>query len=84
MSSLAQGVTPARTPQGEGTTYHRRLIDQHRFITPEDSAEVVHRKIRAFWCPPYDGAAIEIDGEEFTLVNREVLRQLAEAKRKGD
>jgi methionyl-tRNA formyltransferase len=81
MGRLAQGVPLPRAPQGEGTTYHRRLIDQHRFIAPQDSAEVVHRKIRAFWCPPYDGAAVEIDGEEFTLVNREVLRQLAAAAR---
>lgn len=40
----------------------------------KDSAEQVHRKIRAFFFPPYHGAKITIDGEDFTLLDEEMLR----------
>jgi methionyl-tRNA formyltransferase len=72
VTSLKANEPLERVPQGEGTTYHRRLIETHRFIEPGDSAELVHRKIRAFWCPPY--------GEEFTLVDRHILGQLARTR----
>ena len=38
--------------------------------------EDIPRKIRAFWFPPYDGAYIEVAGEKFTLVNRQILEGL--------
>jgi methionyl-tRNA formyltransferase len=37
----------------------------------------VSRKVRAFWFPPYDGAYVEVGGEKFTLVNRQILEGLA-------
>ena len=37
----------------------------------------VEKKIRAFWFPPYDGAYVEIDGQKYTLINRQLLEEVA-------
>lgn len=42
----------------------------------KDSLEVINRKIRAFFYPPYDGAIIKWKGQTFTLINREILQQI--------
>jgi len=41
-----------------------------------DSIEMIDRKIRAFWFPPYDGANITVDGKRYTLVDEEILKTL--------
>lgn len=41
------------------------------------SADDVDKKIRTFWCPPHDGAYVEMNGERFTLVNNDILSSLA-------
>ena len=63
-------------PQDRGRYISRSEFEEIRAIRPNDSAEEIHRKIRAFWYPPYPGAAIELDGEEFTLVDREILHRV--------
>ena len=35
------------------------------------------KKIRAFWFPPYDGAYVEINGQKYTLINRQLLEEIA-------
>ena len=58
-----------------GGRYVSRVeMEAMKRIEPGDNLE---RKIRAFWFPPYDGAYIEIDGNKYTLVNRQVLDSLA-------
>ncbi|WP_457650546.1 formyltransferase family protein [Profundibacter sp.] len=42
------------------------------------STDDVDRKVRAFWFPPYDGAYIEIQGQKFSLVNRQILEELSD------
>jgi methionyl-tRNA formyltransferase len=37
--------------------------------------DVIDRKIRAFWFPPYDGAFIQMAGKEYTLVHDKILKQ---------
>ena len=37
----------------------------------------VEKKIRAFWFPPYDGAYVEIKGQKYTLINRQLLEEIA-------
>lgn len=44
----------------------------------KDSPEEIHKKIRAFFYPPYHGATVSIKGEKFTLVNESTLRYLAD------
>jgi len=37
----------------------------------------VDRKIRAFWYPPYNGAFIEFNNKKYTLINQEILDDIA-------
>ena len=53
-------------------------LESLKAIDPgKDSLEETHRKIRAFFYPPYHGATIKIKGEKFTLVDEDTLRYLA-------
>ncbi len=65
-----------RVPQGRGRYISREDFERLRRVRQEDSLEEVKRKIRAFWYPPYMGACVEIGGEEFTLVSREILEEI--------
>jgi len=66
-----------RIPQGKGRYISKQDFEQLRKIQPSDSLEEINRKIRAFWCPPYGGASIEIQGKEFTLINEKLLREIS-------
>ena len=59
----------------------RRDFEGLRRIKPSDLPDEIDRKIRAFWCPPYNGAYIELQGKEFTLVNDEVLKEIGKRYR---
>lgn len=55
-------------PQPSGGRYYSRAdFETAKKISMTDSADDVLRKIHAFWCPPYEGAYIEIDGTRFQL-----------------
>ena len=74
ISGMLAGQVLPRTPQGEGRYISKEDFERVRRITAEDTPEQAARKIRAFWYPPQQGAFIEIDGKEFTLVSEELLR----------
>ena len=40
--------------------------------------EDIDLKIRAFWFPPYDGAYIELNGQKYTLTNKDILNTLVD------
>jgi len=61
-------------PNTGGLYVSRSEMESMKKIIDGDN---VSRKVRAFWFPPYDGAYIEIGGEKFTLVNRQILEGLA-------
>ena len=73
---LRDGSLP-RVLQGPGRYYTRDQMESAKRILPDDPPELVERKIRAFWYPPYDGAYIERDGRKYTLVSATILRGLA-------
>lgn len=54
----------------------KQLEELKRIDPKKDSLNDIHKKIRAFFFPPYHGAFIEIKGEKFTLINEETLSQL--------
>lgn len=62
----------------KGVYVSKRELEDLKKITPKDSLEIIRRKIRAFWFPPFDGLKINIKGEDFTLINRELLKQIAD------
>ena len=37
----------------------------------------IEKKIRRLWFPPYDGAYVEINGQKYTLINRQLLEEIA-------
>ncbi len=63
------------SPNIGGRYLSRAELEGLKKIDPAD--DDIERKIRAFWFPPYDGAYIEIDGQPYTLVNRQILHDLA-------
>ncbi|MBI5456404.1 hypothetical protein HY969_01560 [Candidatus Kaiserbacteria bacterium] len=66
-----------KTKQNRGGLYlTAEGLESMKRILPSDSAKDIHRKIRAFFFPPYRGATIEIKGETFTLVDDEMLSEL--------
>ena len=58
---------------GSGRYYSRKLFEETKRIDLGDDAETICRKIRAFWYPPHEGAYIEVAGERFCLVTKEML-----------
>ena len=78
IDAIYEGKELPRTPQWEGRYISRQDFEQLRRMQPMDSLEEIDRKIRAFWCPPYDGAYIELHGKEFTLVNSKMLKRISE------
>lgn len=74
MDEAYAGKKFTHLPQGEGRYVDKKEFERLRHVTPEDSPEAVERKVRAFWYPPYGGAAIEMGGREYTLVSDAILK----------
>jgi methionyl-tRNA formyltransferase len=75
--ALADDELP-REPQGEGRYVSWPDVAEHRLVRPGDD---VGRKLRAFWYPPWPGAAVEVEGRELTLVDEGLLADLAQTYR---
>jgi methionyl-tRNA formyltransferase len=78
MKIPTRGRTLPRRPQGEGRYVNRMEFERMRRILPEDSADVVERKCRAFFYPPHGGAFLEVGGKEFTVVSPSLLTVIGE------
>ena len=79
INQLANNIPLQRVkqPMDKGLYIDRKQFEEMRFISLEDdSNEMIERKIRAFWYPPYEGAAIRVKDREYTLVTREILRNI--------
>ena len=61
-----------------GKYYSQKDLDEVRKISEKDSADVIERKIKAFWFPPYEGAYVERDGEHFSVVTKELLLKIGQ------
>lgn len=62
--------------QNEGRYITKLELEESKRVLLNDSKDIVDKKIRAFWFPPYTGAFIEIDGERYTLINEKILKNL--------
>ena len=65
------------TVQGAGRTFTKCETMALRRIRSTDSPELVERKVRAFWYPPFDGAYVEFGGKRYSLTNDGILRDIA-------
>jgi methionyl-tRNA formyltransferase len=63
------------SPNNGGIYVSRPEMEAMKEVTEGDD---VDKKIRAFWFPPYDGAFVSINGTRYTLVNPEILDELAD------
>lgn len=61
------GRLPSYSQPSGGRYYSRADFETAKRVSVTDSADVVLKKIHAFWCPPYEGAYIEINGMRFQL-----------------
>jgi methionyl-tRNA formyltransferase len=75
---LLAGAQLPREPQGPGRYISRADFEELRVVRPGDD---LGRKLRAFWYPPYPGAVVEVDGRRLTLVDEELLVEVADAYR---
>ncbi|MDO8492837.1 MAG: formyltransferase family protein [bacterium] len=68
-----------KTMPNAGGSYltSKQLEELKKIDLTRDSAADVNRKIRAFFFPPYSGAKIIIDGQDFTLINNQILEWVA-------
>jgi methionyl-tRNA formyltransferase len=75
MGRVLAGEELPRTPQGPGRYVGREEFESLRRVRPGDDVE---RKLRAFWYPPYPGAVVDVDGRELTIVDEQLLREVAD------
>lgn len=74
LQAVAAGCKLPTSPNTGGRYVSRDEMEAMKEIRPGDD---IGRKIRAFWFPPYDGAYVEIDGQKYTLMNRQLLEEVA-------
>jgi len=80
VDALVRGEDLPRTPQGGGRYVSRADFERMRTIGPDDPPELVERKARAFWYPPFEGAVVRHGESEYTIVTPEILRTLPDAR----
>lgn len=61
---------------GQGIYLSRMQLEEMKRVDLD--RDDVDRKVRAFWFPPYDGAFVEVAGVRYTLVNRQILNEVAD------
>jgi methionyl-tRNA formyltransferase len=76
MDSVKRDRKFAGKPQGKGRYISKDDFERLRRIQPDDSAETIARKVRAFWYPPNGGASILINGTEYTVIDENILARL--------
>lgn len=57
-------------------------FEELKLVRPDDSPELIDRKIRAAWFPPYEGATVVLGGNRYTLVNQDILNEVATVYRR--
>ena len=78
---------PAGEEQSGSSSYHRRYLPFDGLIQPEWSEEQVERFIRAMHFPPFDGAAVMLNGQRVlvdSLAHLQTLRRHAELTTSAD
>jgi len=73
---ILAGKKLPRLPQAEGRYVSRAEFDALRVVRPGDD---LGRKLRAFWYPPWPGAVVDVDGRRLTVVDEQLLGDVAAA-----
>lgn len=78
LNRILNGEVLENVVQTSGKYYSLKDLEKGKYINENDSTEMIKRKIRAYWNPPYSGAKIILNGCEYTLVDDEILKYIAE------
>jgi len=60
----------------EAHYYSYKDFENNRVVQESDDLDIIDRKIRAYWFPPWPGAYIQKNGEEFYIINKKILEKL--------
>jgi methionyl-tRNA formyltransferase len=60
-------------PQSNGKYFSKKDFEENREIFLDDSNEMIDRKIRAYWYPPFEGAYIKIKNKKLFVINQKIL-----------
>lgn len=78
IDDLLAGKTLKTCPQkSPGVYLTKKELENLKSFSPEDPPEIIHRKIRAFWFPPFDGLNITVKDRKFTLIDSKILENLS-------
>ena len=79
IDSLKNGRPLPRTCQDrtKGVYFSKKDLDKIKNVSNVDDTDEIDRRIKALWMPPYHGAYVIINGKKYTLVNDEMLKELA-------
>tara|TARA_Y100000593_G_scaffold92396_1_gene183905 strand:+ start:5648 stop:6412 length:765 start_codon:yes stop_codon:yes gene_type:complete len=65
-----------RKKQSGGRYISKSDFNKLREINETDSVDVIDRKIKSFFHPPYAGAFVKINNKEYSLINNDILKQI--------
>ncbi len=79
LKKYLSGETITGTEQSNsGEYYSMAKLQSVKKIELTENNETINRKINALWYPPFEGAYIEVDGERFYLINKNILEKISE------
>ncbi len=78
MLDIKKHGKPEGVPQKGGRYISRREFEKMKVVNYDDPPELIEKKIRAFFYPPYEGAVIELNDRRYTLLSEEILRDIGE------
>lgn len=77
MEKFITGFEIKGIEQGEGKYIDKKMLEKSKEVFLDDDEEIIDKKIRAFWFPPYNGAFIKIGNKKYTLTNEELLKKIS-------
>ncbi len=77
---IFEGKDLPRKEQGNGKYFSKKDFERLRQVDENDSEEMISKKIRAFWYPPFSGAYIKIKNKEYTIINDDMLKKISKKK----
>lgn len=78
LDDLLCGKMLPHQEQGEGRYFSKEEVEEGKYVSSTDTDEMIKRKIRAYWNPPYAGASIVINHRRYTLIDDSILRYISE------
>lgn len=62
----------------KGRYIDREEFENMKLINENDSEDIIEKKIRAFWYPPYEGAKFKVGNKYYTLIDESLLVDIAD------